>query len=95
MGNTQIVHYFLAVLPEYFPKIFGKSEKEPLDRDAALTAMRAMTKAVNEFMKLQHGDSKEMSVEDVALGFIDVANETMCRPIRSLTEVLQPRLELF
>lgn len=26
------------------------------------------------------------SVEDVALGFIDVANEAMCRPIRALTE---------
>jgi N-methylhydantoinase A/oxoprolinase/acetone carboxylase beta subunit len=26
------------------------------------------------------------SVDDVAMGFIDVANETMCRPIRSLTQ---------
>lgn len=28
-----------------------------------------------------------MSVEDVALGFAQVANEAMCRPIRNLTEV--------
>lgn len=27
-----------------------------------------------------------MSVEQVAMGFITVANETMCRPIRALTE---------
>lgn len=27
-----------------------------------------------------------MNPEEVALGFIRVANETMCRPIRSLTE---------
>lgn len=27
-----------------------------------------------------------MSVEEVALGFVEVANETMCRPIRALTQ---------
>lgn len=28
-----------------------------------------------------------MGVEDVAMGFIRVANEAMCRPIRALTQV--------
>ena len=28
-----------------------------------------------------------MSLEEVALGFVQVANEAMCRPIRNLTEV--------
>jgi len=28
-----------------------------------------------------------MTVEDVALGFVQVANEAMCRPIRALTQV--------
>ena len=28
-----------------------------------------------------------MSVEEVAMGFIRVANEAMCRPIRALTQV--------
>lgn len=28
-----------------------------------------------------------MSVEDVVMGFIRVANEAMCRPIRALTQV--------
>jgi hypothetical protein len=28
-----------------------------------------------------------MTVEDVAMGFIRVANEAMCRPIRTLTQV--------
>jgi len=28
-----------------------------------------------------------MTVEDVAMGFIRVANEAMCRPIRALTQV--------
>lgn len=30
----------------------------------------------------------EMSMEEVAMGFIRVANEAMCRPIRALTQVL-------
>ncbi|KAM7258989.1 hypothetical protein ACFE04_014730 [Oxalis oulophora] len=29
----------------------------------------------------------DMLVEDIALGFVNVANETMCRPIRQLTEM--------
>lgn len=28
-----------------------------------------------------------MTVEEVAMGFIRVANESMCRPIRALTQV--------
>lgn len=34
-----------------------------------------------------------MSLEEVALGFVQVANEAMCRPIRNLTEVIL-RIEL-
>ena len=29
---------------------------------------------------------RDMTVEEVALGFVEVANETMCRPIRALTQ---------
>ncbi|KAG9332089.1 hypothetical protein JZ751_015865, partial [Albula glossodonta] len=32
------------------------------------------------------GSKAEMSVEEVAMGFIRVANEAMCRPIRALTQ---------
>lgn len=32
-------------------------------------------------------NEKKKSVEEIALGFIDVANDTMCRSIRTLTEV--------
>ncbi len=34
-----------------------------------------------------HKSASEMSVEEVAMGFIRVANEAMCRPIRALTQV--------
>ena len=68
------------LIPDFFPKIFGKSEKEPLDVEAARTAFEEVAKEVNENM---HG---ELSLDEVVYGFIKVANETMCRPIRALTE---------
>ena len=68
------------LLPSYFPKIFGPNENESLDKDSAVKAFEKVTKEVNEFMKTQ------MSVEEVAMGFVKVANETMCRPIRNLTQ---------
>lgn len=42
---------------------------------------------VNDFLKHQSENSKPMTVEEVAMGFIRVANESMCRPIRALTQV--------
>ena len=43
---------------------------------------------MNEFLKSQpEGIKKDpFIVEEVAMGFIRVANETMCRPIRALTQ---------
>lgn len=38
---------------------------------------------INEFLK----KDEAMSIDEVAMGFIRVANETMCRPIRALTQV--------
>ena len=34
----------------------------------------------------KQGDAKQLTPDEVAYGFIRVANETMCRPIRALTE---------
>jgi hypothetical protein len=44
---------------------------------------------INSFLSSQpDGKTKPaMSIEDVAMGFIRVANEAMCRPIRALTQV--------
>lgn len=38
---------------------------------------------INKFL----GANELMSIDEVAMGFIKVANETMCRPIRALTQV--------
>ncbi|KAI4628332.1 hypothetical protein J4E80_002470 [Alternaria sp. BMP 0032] len=69
---------------EYFPKIFGKHENEALDYEGAKRAFEELLVTVNA--DLSRTDGKKKTVEELALGFLEVANETMCRPIRSLTE---------
>lgn len=69
---------------EYFPKIFGKNEDEPLDYGGAKSAFEDLLVTVNADLSQNSGKTK--TVEELALGFLEVANETMCRPIRSLTE---------
>ncbi|EFJ05544.1 hypothetical protein SELMODRAFT_136983 [Selaginella moellendorffii] len=75
------------VIPDYFPSIFGPREDEPLDLEAAKVAFKTLADEVNEYRRQADESSVEMSIEQVALGFLDVANEAMCRPIRQLTEM--------
>lgn len=75
------------VIPDYFPSIFGPSEDQPLDIDATREEFEKLAKQINLYRKIQDPASKDMTVEEIALGFVDVANETMCRPIRQLTEM--------
>lgn len=63
------------ILPEYFPKIFGPGEDEPLDATGARQEMSVIADRV-----------PGKDIDEVAMGFIRVANETMCRPIRALTQ---------
>uniref|UniRef100_A0A3Q3VZX8 Uncharacterized protein n=1 Tax=Mola mola TaxID=94237 RepID=A0A3Q3VZX8_MOLML len=63
------------LLPSFFPKIFGPGENEPLSLDVSANATNHSNNGVSG-----------MSVEEVAMGFIRVANEAMCRPIRALTQ---------
>ncbi|XP_070575126.1 5-oxoprolinase-like isoform X2 [Ptychodera flava] len=76
------------ILPDYFPKIFGPNEDQALDKEATHAAFEKLAREVNEFLSSQpEGAHKDaMSVEEVAMGFIRVANESMCRPIRALTQ---------
>jgi 5-oxoprolinase (ATP-hydrolysing) len=69
--------------PDYFPHIFGPTEDQPLDLHAARAAMADLTRTINDST---HRDGQPaMSVEQVAMGFIRVANETMVRPIREIS----------
>jgi N-methylhydantoinase A/oxoprolinase/acetone carboxylase beta subunit len=62
------------------------AKNQPLDRAASAAAFETITKEINEFRRAQ-GDDVDMTPEEVALGFLRVANEAMCRPVRSLTQV--------
>eukprot|EP01060_Flectonema_neradi_P036302 TRINITY_DN6940_c3_g1_i1.p1 TRINITY_DN6940_c3_g1~~TRINITY_DN6940_c3_g1_i1.p1 ORF type:complete len:1275 (+),score=277.80 TRINITY_DN6940_c3_g1_i1:43-3825(+) len=69
------------LIPDLFPKIFGPNEDLPLDSDASAAAFKEIATRVS---KTEGGVEK--SEAEIAIGFIKVANEAMCRPIRSLTE---------
>lgn len=62
------------------PKIFGPNEDESLDGQATNKAFQEISKTINE------SQGGNLSPEEVALGFLRVAVEAMCRPVRSLTE---------
>ncbi|KAM0941322.1 putative 5-oxoprolinase (ATP-hydrolyzing) [Dioscorea sansibarensis] len=76
-----------TVIPDYFPSIFGPHEDQPLDIEATRKAFEKLSGEINSYRKNQDPSVRDMSVEEIALGFVNVANETMCRPIRQLTEM--------
>ncbi|KAF2168598.1 hypothetical protein M409DRAFT_65506 [Zasmidium cellare ATCC 36951] len=79
--TTTDANLFLGrLLPDSFPKIFGPNENEALDVEVTRTKFQEMTDKINA----ETGQSK--TPEEIALGFIEVANEAMAKPIRLLTE---------
>ncbi|KAI1769296.1 Hydantoinase B/oxoprolinase-domain-containing protein [Hypoxylon sp. FL1150] len=68
------------LLPEYFPAIFGPDENSPLDFEVTKSRFIELTNSINA------ASAMKKTPEEVALGFLAVANEAMCRPIRALTE---------
>ena len=68
------------LLPEYFPKIFGPNENDSLDVEVTRRKFTELADQINA----ETGQNK--SPEEIALGFIQVANESMAKPIRALTE---------
>ncbi|PRQ72198.1 5-oxoprolinase [Rhodotorula toruloides] len=73
------------LFPQYFPHIFGPSEDQPLSREDSVKAFEELMREINAY-NVKHGDGKVMTLDEVAYGFIKVANETMARPVRALTE---------
>jgi 5-oxoprolinase (ATP-hydrolysing) len=63
-----------------FPSIFGPKANEPLDVEIVTKKFAELTKALNAESPVR------FTPEQVAHGFIKVANESMCRPIRNATE---------
>ena len=73
------------LLPGFFPKIFGKNEDQGLDKIASERLFKELTEQINKEVAGDN-EEKKMNMDEVAYGFIKIANETMTRPIRSLTE---------
>lgn len=69
--------------PDFFPHIFGPEENQPLDVDASRKAMATLTETINDYYAGQGRSPR--TVEQTALGFIQVANEVMVRPIREVS----------
>jgi 5-oxoprolinase (ATP-hydrolysing) len=68
-------NFFLGrIVPKLFPR--------PLDYDVVKSKFDDLTRAINES---NHGIA-DLSPEEVAMGFISIANTTMTRPIRTLSE---------
>ncbi|KAL4856136.1 5-oxoprolinase [Chlorella vulgaris] len=73
------------ILPDFFPRIFGPKEDQALDAEGARGAMAELAAEVNAHAAAAGQPAK--SVDEVAMGFLRVANEAMCRPIRALTQM--------
>ena len=69
--------------PDYFPKIFGTNENEALDLEASRKVIKKLTAEINKYSKKKN--LPDMAPEEVALGFLRVANEVMVRPIREIS----------
>jgi len=78
------------IQPEFFPHIFGPNENEPLDKAASIKGFEVLLKEINHDLK-KRGEAL-LSLEALALGFLDVANDTMMKPIRNVS--LQRGFEL-
>ncbi len=63
------------LIPDFFPKIFGFAQNEPLDADAVRAAFATMAKEI--------GDKR--STEQVADGFIKIAVENMANAIKKIS----------
>ncbi|KAJ5261030.1 hypothetical protein N7478_011625 [Penicillium angulare] len=72
------------LLPEYFPHIFGPNEDQPLDTEITSQKFNELTQQINA--ERRQNSQPEYTAEDIALGFLKVADESMARPIRNLTE---------
>lgn len=74
------------LLPEYFPKIFGPNENEGLDLNASRVKFEELQKEINRHLIESGERDQPLTIDEIAMGFIRVANESMCRPIRALTQ---------
>ena len=71
---TDANQFLGRIVPMYFPR--------PLDQEVVRTKFEALTEQINA----ERAGSAQVTAEEVAMGFISVANAAMTRPIRALSE---------
>ena len=52
------------LIPDYFPKIFGKSEKEPLDEEATRREFEKLAQNINE------NSANDFSLDEIIYGCV-------------------------
>jgi len=65
--------------PKYFPNVFGHNRDRPLDISESIQRMKDIAGEIEKSQGIK------MTVEELALGFIRIANEVMSRPIKELS----------
>ena len=65
--------------PEYFPSVFGPNQDQKLDRESAENEFKKLKEIINT------KTSSSFSIEELALGFIDIANEKMSNAIKEIS----------
>ncbi|KAK0453995.1 5-oxoprolinase [Desarmillaria tabescens] len=79
--TTTDANVFLGrLLPAHFPRIFGPDENQSLDADVVREKFTALAKQIST------DTGVEKTPEEIALGFLTVATEAMCLPIRAISE---------
>jgi 5-oxoprolinase (ATP-hydrolysing) len=65
--------------PEHFPKVFGPQADQAMDRDVVAAAFTALAARIHQ------DTGRMMSPEQVAQGFIDIANANMANAIKRIS----------
>ena len=62
-----------------FPKIFGKYSNKPIDKKPSIKALKKITNDIQKFSK------ENISIYELAIGAISVANDSMANAIRNIS----------
>ncbi len=63
------------ISPKYFPKIFGKNQDKPLNKE----------KVVTKFKQLKNKNKITKSIEKIASGYLQIASENMANAIKKIS----------
>lgn len=70
---------------DYFPKMFGSNADEPLDVGAVKTAFTELSKEIESQTRASKIKELQLTPEQTAAGFLDVAVENMANAVKSIS----------